>query len=116
MDAPGHLNGVVELTFSGRALARGAQPAWDGASCQEVACHGARLADPSPFVPSWRDASGAARACGACHGIPPVQHTASTDCERSSCHGGEVVREGSAPAISPAGSALHVDGVIESGR
>jgi hypothetical protein len=64
-------------------------------------------------TPEWKDGSGAARECGACHGIPPTQHTASTSCDRSTCHGDEVDRSFGGLAISPAGKALHVNGVID---
>jgi predicted CxxxxCH...CXXCH cytochrome family protein len=109
----GHLNGVVEVAFSGRALDRASQPQWDGRSCATVACHGSGLIDPPRVTPAWQDASGAARECGACHGIPPTQHTASTSCDRSTCHGDEVDRSPPVLAISPSGKALHVNGMID---
>jgi hypothetical protein len=71
--SPGHLDGVVNIEFSGRATERGAQPVWNGFSCLNTACHGANLTDPPAVVPVWTDPSGAAAACGACHGIPPTQ-------------------------------------------
>jgi len=111
--APGHLDGVAGVALSGRAADRGAIPRWDGASCGETACHGARLVDPPAVVPSWYDASKRASACGACHGIPPSQHTTSTSCDRSTCHGEEVSRTSLAPTISPAGRALHVNGAVD---
>ena len=113
---PVHLDGTVHVTFSGLATARGAVPTWNGAACTNVACHGANLADPAA-VPVWDDPSGAQARCGACHGIPPTEHTTSASCNRSDCHGGEVTLEASgAPLISASGKALHIDGVIESAR
>ncbi|MGO9837737.1 MAG: CxxxxCH/CxxCH domain c-type cytochrome [Polyangiaceae bacterium] len=113
---PVHLDGTVHVTFSELATARGSSPVWDGARCTNVACHGANLADPAA-VPAWNDTSGMQAACGACHGIPPSQHTASTSCDRSDCHGGEItLDESGAPHISASGKVLHVDGVIESAR
>jgi predicted CxxxxCH...CXXCH cytochrome family protein len=109
--SPGHLDAPLNVTFSGLALARGAQPTWDGVSCRNVACHGARLADP-PAAPAWNDTSGKAAQCGACHGIPPSQHTTALDCGRSGCHAGEVTPPPNL-AITPAGRARHVDGVID---
>ena len=44
---PTHLDGIVQVTFTGLALARGASPVWNGTSCTNVACHGANLADPA---------------------------------------------------------------------
>jgi predicted CxxxxCH...CXXCH cytochrome family protein len=110
---PGHMNGSVEVTLSGLATARNAKATWDGRSCNEVACHGALLSDAPAVTPVWADASGAARACGACHGIPPSQHTASTGCDRSTCHGTEIDRTLTNVAISAEGKALHVNGVID---
>ncbi len=109
----GHLDGIVQVALTGHALDRGASPTWNGQTCAEVACHGAKLVDPPSVIPSWTDASGAARACGACHGIPPTQHTASTSCDRSTCHGTEVDRSLTGLAISETGKAIHIDGVIE---
>jgi predicted CxxxxCH...CXXCH cytochrome family protein len=109
----GHLDGVVHVEFSGRATERGAQPVWDGTSCTNTACHGANLTDPPAVTPVWTDPTGAAAACGACHGIPPTQHTTALDCNRSTCHGSEITRANSGgPLISDAGLSLHINGVI----
>jgi predicted CxxxxCH...CXXCH cytochrome family protein len=82
-----------------------------------VACHGAGLAEEPSVTPSWDDRSGAASACGACHGAPPQNHTASTDCGRSSCHSGEVVRDLSGKlSITEAGRSLHGNGVVDVAR
>jgi predicted CxxxxCH...CXXCH cytochrome family protein len=113
LHAPGHMNGVVEIAFTDRAVARDARPTWDGTSCAEVACHGARLAAPATRVPGWRDTSGASRACDGCHGAPPAQHTTSMSCERATCHGGEVTR-GAGLGISETGKPRHIDGVVDS--
>jgi predicted CxxxxCH...CXXCH cytochrome family protein len=113
---PGHIgDGVARVVFSGRAIARGAAPAWTGKACVGVACHGAGLAEaPAIAEPRWSDVSGAAAACGACHGIPPTQHTPSTSCGRSTCHSGETSPgPDGAPRITAAGRALHVNGAID---
>jgi predicted CxxxxCH...CXXCH cytochrome family protein len=111
--ASGHLDGVVEVAFSGHAIDRGAQPTWNGTTCTTVACHGANLADP-PAIPAWNDPTFAASACGACHGIPPSQHTTSTSCNRSTCHGSEIAIDGMGiPSITAAGLTLHINGVID---
>ena len=113
---PVHLDGTVHVTFSELATARSSFPTWDGARCSEVACHGANLADPAA-VPAWNDTSGAQSRCGACHGIPPTEHTPSTDCNRSDCHGSEVtLSAGALPSITASGKATHIDGIIESAR
>jgi predicted CxxxxCH...CXXCH cytochrome family protein len=110
---PQHFDGKVTITWAGRAVDRGAPAVWDGHACTSVACHGAELVDPPPVVPVWTDTTGAARACDACHRLPPTQHTASTSCERAECHGSEVVRVGSSFSISESGKLLHVNGVID---
>jgi predicted CxxxxCH...CXXCH cytochrome family protein len=101
----------VKIRFAGRALDRGAQPTWDGTRCANVACHGANMNDP-PASPAWKDTSGTESKCGACHGIPPTQHTTALDCNRSICHGTEV----SPPpnlAITTSGLPLHINGVFD---
>jgi len=111
--SPGHLDGVVQITFGGRATERGASPAWNGTSCTNTACHGADLAGTPAVVPVWTDLSGSAAACGACHGIPPPNHTTAQNCNRADCHGGEVAfSAGNQPFISDAGLGLHINGVI----
>ncbi len=89
---------------------------WNGVSCTNVACHGANLADPAA-VPLWSDTSGVQSQCGACHGIPPSEHTPSATCNQSGCHGSEVTFDvNGAPLISVVGKILHVDGIIEPSR
>lgn len=110
----GHFDGVVGITFAGRAKSRGAVPIWDGKTCSSVACHGGALVDDPPLAPTWK--SGApGGACGDCHGTPPpFQHTTSTTCERSECHGSEVERgKNLEPLISFAGTKLHIDGLLQ---
>ncbi len=109
----GHLDGVVGVTFAGKAMARGAAPTWDKPTCNGVACHGAKLPETPPVTPTWK-AGGPGGQCGDCHGLPPTaQHTTSTNCERSECHGSEVERDKNlAPVISTLGKAMHLDGVL----
>jgi predicted CxxxxCH...CXXCH cytochrome family protein len=112
--APAHLDGIVQVAFAGHAVDRGASPVWDGHACSSVACHGAALVDPPAVAPVWSDPTGRASACGACHGIPPTQHSPSTSCDRSTCHGSEVSRSWQGIlGITPSGKALHIDGMIE---
>lgn len=114
VDAPGHLGGAPRVVFSGHALDRGAQPTWDGTTCKNVACHGANLDFRAGAEPAWKETTGASATCGACHGIPPQNHTPSTDCSRSICHGSEIAPQPNL-GITPSGRALHIDGVVEHG-
>jgi hypothetical protein len=43
-----------------------------------------------------------------------MQHTPSTSCDRSTCHGDEIARDTTgALSIAPGGRARHVNGVID---
>jgi predicted CxxxxCH...CXXCH cytochrome family protein len=111
---PVHWTGTPNVVFSGLSTARGASPSWDGVSCTNVACHGAKLADVPAVLPVWTDTSGAASQCGACHGIPPSQHTPSTSCDSAACHGGEIfIGASGTPSISASGAVLHINGEID---
>jgi len=113
IEDPVHLDGTVHVVFTGLALARGSAPTWNGATCSQVACHGANLADPAA-TPAWNDASGAQGQCGACHGVPPSQHTPSKSCSDGNCHGTEIALDVSGvPSISPTGLSLHVNGIVD---
>lgn len=113
--SPGHLDGIVQIAFAGRAVDRGARPTWNGQSCNSVACHGALLNEAPAVVPGWTNTSGNAKACGACHGVPPTQHTPSTSCGRSNCHGAEVARAAGTgvPQITASGRSTHINGIID---
>jgi hypothetical protein len=44
-----------------------------------------------------------------------VQHTTSTSCDRSTCHGSEVTRDASGIlGISAEGRSVHINGMIDS--
>jgi predicted CxxxxCH...CXXCH cytochrome family protein len=106
----GHSNGVVEVPLGG-ALARadGAVPAWNGATCSGVYCHGATLVDGPGTTPSF--ASVASVGCGSCHGTPPSSHDASsTSC--SACHPGTVQANGELDLAN----GLHLNGKLEVDR
>ena len=55
-------------------------------SCSNVYCHGGAFTDAKAKVttPKWTDGKEDA-ACGACHGTPPANHGAATQC--TMCHG-----------------------------
>jgi predicted CxxxxCH...CXXCH cytochrome family protein len=112
-DDDGHIihNGVAitapaTVTFGARAAItidpanRLGPPAWDGATCSNVYCHGDVLGTPGGGTitePRWDDPTPDGT-CNRCHGDPPPSH-ARTDC--ASCH----------PASAP-----HIDGIVQIGR
>jgi predicted CxxxxCH...CXXCH cytochrome family protein len=104
--SPAHSDGVVQVRFSGAAVAHGATPAYASGTCSGVYCHGATLgAGGKGIVPSWADGP---LGCDACHGAPPPSHAAtSTSCH--DCHPGTVKADGT---IDVAGG-LHANGVVD---
>jgi predicted CxxxxCH...CXXCH cytochrome family protein len=111
-DDDGHIlhDGVAittppKVTFGARAATtldpadRTGPPTWDGATCNQVYCHGSVLhsAGGKATAPRWDDPAPAGD-CSRCHGAPPPSH-ARSDCK--TCH----------PADAP-----HVDGIVQVGR
>lgn len=74
LNAAGHLDNQVTLTFSGRAVKGGLAAAYDPATqtCSNTYCHGGTPGWRSqPVVsPRWSQGSEAI-VCGACHDLPP---------------------------------------------
>ncbi len=114
--APGHIDPAPAEVFPhplvGLAGTDGAEPRWDRASatCADVYCHGATLADASARerTPVWTKRGGAV--CGSCHGIPPVDDVHApdlhlTDC--AACHPAAVDRFGN-PKVDE-----HIDGDVD---
>ncbi len=102
---------LAEVLFDLGATARGLNPSYDGTACFGVACHGADFQDSK--IPQWRDDSGAASQCGACHGLPPAPpHAPYPSCESTYCHGGVVAPTPDGPVISPRGRSRHIDGIV----
>lgn len=100
------ITGPVPVVFGARAgltlepADRSAPPAFDGATCSNVYCHGAVLHAAGGLAtrPRWDDATPAG-ACTSCHGAPPPTAVhIRTDCR--ACH-------------PP--SAAHIDGVVDVG-
>ncbi len=117
LDAPGHLNGVVEVELSGLAMARGTEPTFEAVdtSCF-VACHGAGIEGGAVPSPRWAQPEAVADRCDACHGLPPADtHPVPGLCASVLCHGGEISETPAGPRISASGRAMHVDGVIDAG-
>jgi len=91
----GHLDGNVDLVFSGLAVAGGATPSWDGVGCEGVYCHGGG-------TPSWNDSG--PLGCNDCHSAPPDSHVrfarVATETQCTDCH------------ANPSGS-THLDGTVD---
>ncbi|MFO0630057.1 MAG: CxxxxCH/CxxCH domain-containing protein [Polyangiales bacterium] len=113
--APGHLDGVVQVTLTGDALRRGARATFDRGTCAEVACHGAGLRAPATAL-RWRPTD-ASSDCTVCHGAPPpAPHPAASTCASLLCHGGSVSETPAGLRITASGRATHIDGVVQFGR
>jgi predicted CxxxxCH...CXXCH cytochrome family protein len=117
--SPGHIDSpppaeVFPAPFAGLAAADGATPTWDKAAdtCTSY-CHGDSLKnkDASPGrirTVGWANATPSAQACGACHGIPPIDAAHATGSigpsQCMSCH----------PAtLSGFDPSTHIDGIVE---
>ena len=109
----GHIDTPLpsELRFSARA---GTSPAWNGAVCSNVYCHGATLtsgtggAGGTSTTPLWSKVDGTQAQCTSCHGFPPpAPHPQNSDC--GSCHA-DVQVGANMTFITPA---MHVDGSVD---
>ena len=107
----GHVDSALpaELTFSSRA---GTSPAWNGAICSNLYCHGATLtsgtggAGGTATTPLWSKVDGTQAQCGSCHGFPPpAPHPADTNC--MSCH------PNAGPGMTFSDPSKHVDGNLD---
>jgi len=103
----------VTVRLAGLATKGGSRAVWDAAtkSCAATYCHD--QSGGTARAPKWRDGA-AASGCASCHASPPpAPHSAATSCSGATCHDGSTT--GSAPglAMTPAGRAAHVDGVID---
>lgn len=107
---PGHMDdgdNKAELTFSAIATSGGAEPTWNGATCDNVYCHGATLTGGALRQPTWTIVDDSQDACGNCHGAPPPPpHDQSEDC--GSCH--PTVQPGSLDFLDPT---RHINGIVE---
>ena len=103
--------GPATVVLSGLAVARGTTATYAAGSCRDVYCHGGGLEGTVAAMPSWTDTSGAARACGACHGTPPAApHIGSPTCDL--CHRDGIATPAGA-RIVPEWAALHVNGDVD---
>ncbi len=87
----GHLDGVVQVRFSGAAVNGALTPRYANGSCGGTACHDTSAytgggptggTQPSPV---WTQVDGGQATCTSCHGQPPpAPHVARSDC--GTCH------------------------------
>lgn len=107
----GHVDGVVDVRFSGVALANGAVPIFTGGTCANTGCHDiahftGRPGGGTDVVPVWTRVDGSQRACTSCHGQPPPPpHPAVTACE--TCHRNVTAQK---TFLDPS---KHINGVVE---
>lgn len=88
---PGHLDGVVQVRFSGVAINGALTPSYTAGTCASVACHdvsaytnGGPTGATKP-APSWVGVDAGQATCTSCHGQPPpAPHAARSDC--GTCH------------------------------
>ncbi|MBX7100210.1 MAG: CxxxxCH/CxxCH domain-containing protein [Myxococcaceae bacterium] len=83
----GHLDGVVDVRFSGVAVNGALVPRYAGGTCGNTACHdlSAYVGTPPGPSPRWTDVDGGQASCTACHGQPPAApHVQRSDC--GTCH------------------------------
>jgi hypothetical protein len=112
--APGHLDGVTQVRFSGVAFANGASPSYVNGTCAGSACHDVSNYTGAPgggqaTTPSWTVVDGSQRACTSCHGFPPpLPHPADTAC--GSCHQNATSSGG---FVDPS---LHINGRVDFAR
>jgi predicted CxxxxCH...CXXCH cytochrome family protein len=90
VNSVGHIDHPLPayVKFSSRA---GSTPAWNGAICSNVYCHGATLTDGSTgaggaaTTPQWNKVDGSQAKCTSCHGNPPpAPHPQDPNCQN--CH------------------------------
>ncbi len=97
-----HATGTAEIAFGTLAGTGSASPAWNGATCSNVYCHGSFTGGNTGYAPTWTNPS--ATSCGTCHGVPPAApHTQNTDC--SACHTGYT--------STTVNASLHVNGRLD---
>jgi len=112
-DSPGHLDGTVQVTFSGVATNFGTAVSFDGtANTCSVYCHnplvfnGGSPSGGNHLTPLWTQVDGSQQTCVSCHGLPPpLPHVQRADC--GSCHQDFSATDGS--LLRPE---LHIDGFV----
>jgi hypothetical protein len=95
----GHLNGTVDIVFSGLAVKNQLSPTWDKPSnnCSNVYCHLEKTI-------SWKPPTMSSTPCDTCHGNPPESHARFI----------AVVVPSSCTTCHPeAQQATHINGIVE---
>jgi len=122
IQSPGHLDGVVQISFNALATASGTLSAhYDRTtfSCSTVYCHGNFPGGNPNNAPVWTRGDSQA-ACGTCHGNPnatppmlPSGHvdlaSGSTAATCNACHGETVKADGTVDVAA----GKHVNGTVE---
>ena len=110
---PGHLDGPrpAPVTFSGAAIALGAEPVYADGACRNVACHGGRGATQNASgaanpLPQWTKVDGTQAPCGACHSLPPPPPHPTGPLVCAGCH------KDVAEDLSFVRPERHVDGLV----
>ncbi|MCA9733080.1 MAG: CxxxxCH/CxxCH domain-containing protein [Deferribacteres bacterium] len=86
-DVAGHVDSDLpaEIHFGGLARQEGANPTWDGTTCQNSYCHGNFTMGDQTNDPTWTISDGTQAACGTCHSLPPQgRHSKNDRCHL--CH------------------------------
>jgi predicted CxxxxCH...CXXCH cytochrome family protein len=114
--SPGHMDGVVAITWGSLASAGGGA-SWDPAAATcSVYCHGSAARGGTNPTPEWTRVDGTQSACGACHGLPPPGHVSlaagSTAATCSACHPETVKADGTVDAAG----GKHVNGAVDGFR
>ncbi len=103
VNEPGHIDSdrPADVRFDGLALWKGAEPTWDGTTCENAYCHGSS-------APRWTAVGVGEASCGTCHGLPPDTPTHPNVSACDLCHGEVVDGEGKI-----ADKSLHINGHVE---
>lgn len=104
----GHIDSArpAELTFGALAEVDDATPAWNGATCAGVYCHGATRGGGEHSAPTWTVVDGSQATCGACHGAPPpAPHPAVPSTTCAGCH--------PFAGLAPENPDTHIDGELD---
>jgi predicted CxxxxCH...CXXCH cytochrome family protein len=118
VDAPGHVDGQVTVTFGALARRDGASPKWERAAarCDGVYCHGATLPGGLATAPAWtylvEPDPARPEHCGDCHGAPPPAPHPTAAAAPAGCRPCHATTVGADGVIDLAGG-RHLDGQVD---